>query len=82
MVQEKQIYLNMLLDMVKFAIEEQFSRVIFGRTALEIKSTIGAEPVEIYGLIKHNNFLINLFMKKIFPSLSPQTEWIQRKPFK
>lgn len=79
---EKQIYLNMLLDMVKFAIEEQFSRVIFGRTALEIKSTIGAEPVEIYGLIKHNNFLINLFMKKIFPSLSPQTEWIQRKPFK
>lgn len=79
---EKQIYLNMLLDMVNFAIEEQFSRVIFGRTALEIKSTIGAEPVEIYGLIKHNNFLINPFMEKIFPSLSPQTEWIQRKPFK
>ncbi len=79
---EKQIYLNMLLDMVKFAIDCQFNRIIFGRTALEIKSTIGAEPTEIFGLIKHNNLLINPFMKNIFPSLSPKTEWIQRKPFK
>ncbi|KQS89276.1 hypothetical protein [Chryseobacterium sp. Leaf394] len=79
---EKQIYLNMLLDMVKFGIEEKFSRIIFGRTALEIKSTIGAEPYEIFGLIKHNNFLINPFMSRIFPSISPQTEWVQRKPFK
>ncbi|MBD8083973.1 8-amino-7-oxononanoate synthase [Chryseobacterium caseinilyticum] len=79
---EKQIYLNMLLDMVKFGIEEKFSRIIFGRTALEIKSTIGAEPYEIFGLIKHNNFLINPFMSRIFPSISPKTEWVQRKPFK
>lgn len=79
---EKQIYLNMLLDMVKFGIEERFSRIIFGRTALEIKSTIGAEPYEIFGLIKHNNFMINPFMSRIFPSISPTTEWIQRKPFK
>lgn len=79
---EKQLYLNMLLDMVDFSIHHQFKRIIFGRTALEIKSTIGAEPVEIFGLIKHKNFLANQFMKNIFPSLSPKTEWIQRKPFK
>ncbi|GAA5096745.1 hypothetical protein GCM10023210_30900 [Chryseobacterium ginsengisoli] len=79
---EKQIYLNMLLDMVEFGINHQFKRIIFGRTALEIKSTIGAEPTEIFGLIKHNNFMVNPFMKNIFPSLSPKTEWIQRKPFK
>lgn len=79
---EKQIYLNMLLDMVKFAIDHHFKRIIFGRTALEIKSTIGAEPAEIFGLIKHNNLMVNPFMKRIFPSLSPKTEWIQRKPFK
>ena len=72
----------MLLDMVDFSIHHQFKRIIFGRTALEIKSTIGAEPVEIFGLIKHKNFLANQFMKNIFPSLSPKTEWIQRKPFK
>jgi hypothetical protein len=79
---EKQIYLNMLLDMVEFGINQQFKRIIFGRTALEIKSTIGAEPTEIFGLIKHNNFIVNPFMKNIFPSLSPKTEWVQRKPFK
>ena len=79
---EKQIYLNMLLDMVEFGINEKYTRIIFGRTALEIKSTIGAEPFEIFGLIKHNNSLINPFMERIFPSLSPKTDWVQRKPFK
>lgn len=79
---EKQLYLNMLLDMVEFGIIKRFSRIIFGRTALEIKSTIGAEPTEIFGLIKHRNPLINYFMKNIFSSISPKTEWIQRKPFK
>jgi len=79
---EKQIYLNMLLDMAEFGITQKFHRIIFGRTALEIKSTIGAEPVEIFGLIKHNNLLINQFMKRIFTYINPTTEWIQRKPFK
>ena len=79
---EKQIYLNMLLNMVEFGINEKFNRIIFGRTALEIKSTIGAQPVEIFGLIKHNNLLINRFIEKIFKSLNPAVEWVQRKPFK
>lgn len=79
---ENQIYLNMLLDMAGFAIDHQFKRILFGRTALEIKSTIGAEPVEIFGLIRHTYSAINPFMKNIFPSLSPKTEWIQRHPFK
>ena len=79
---EKQIYLNMLFDMTEFGISNQSKRIVFGRTALEIKSTIGAEPVEIFGLIKHNNKAINPFMEKIFTSLNPKVEWIQRKPFK
>ncbi|MEI3790279.1 MULTISPECIES: 8-amino-7-oxononanoate synthase [unclassified Chryseobacterium] len=78
---ERQLYLNMLLDMVEFAISNKSKRIIFGRTALEIKSTIGAEPIEIFGLIKHNNSLVNLFMKRIFIGLNPKKEWIQRKPF-
>lgn len=79
---EKQIYLNMLFDMTEFGISKQFKRIVFGRTALEIKSTIGAEPVEIFGLIKHNNKAINPFMEKIFTSLNPKVEWIHRRPFK
>lgn len=79
---DRQIYLNMLLDMVECGIMYQFKTIVFGRTALEIKSTIGAEPTEIFGLIKHNNFIINPFMKILFPFISPKTKWIQRKPFK
>ncbi|MCS3530458.1 8-amino-7-oxononanoate synthase [Chryseobacterium sp. JUb7] len=79
---EKQLYLNMLLDMVEFAVTNQFKRVIFGRTALEIKSTVGAEPFEIFGLIRHNSFIINPFMSSVFPSISPKIDWVQRKPFK
>jgi len=79
---EKKLYLNMLLDMVEFAITEKFSTIIFGRTALEIKSTIGAEPEEIFGLIKHENLVINYFMNRIFPAIEPKTERLQRKPFK
>ncbi|WP_066437049.1 hypothetical protein [Chryseobacterium sp. CCH4-E10] len=79
---EKQIYLNMLLDMVGYGILYQFKTIVFGRTALEIKSTIGAEPTEIFGLIKHTNFMINTFMNILFPFISPKTDWIQRRPFK
>jgi len=79
---QKQIYLNMLLDMVEFGINGRFRRIIFGRTALEIKSTIGAEPVKIFGLIKHKNKFINHFIEKIFTSINPEIKWIQRKPFK
>lgn len=79
---EKQLYLNMLLDMVAFGINHQMKRIIFGRTALEIKSTIGATPVEIFGLIKHNLPIINQFMPLFFPQLDPKIKWEQRQPFK
>ncbi|MEC5157128.1 8-amino-7-oxononanoate synthase [Chryseobacterium sp. MP_3.2] len=77
---EMQLYLNMLLDMINFGIEQKFSTLIFGRTALEIKSTIGAVPEEIFGLIKHNNKIINSLVPKLFPYLEPKSEWIQRNP--
>lgn len=78
----KQLYLNMLLDMVGFGIDNKLKKIVFGRTALEIKSTIGAEPTEIFGLVKHRNILINKRMAKIFPRIEPKVKWVQRKPFK
>ena len=46
---EKMLYLNMLYDMIGYAIKEQFKTVIFARTALEIKSSVGATPLKMYG---------------------------------
>ena len=79
---EKMLYLNMLYNMTKFGIENQFRKIIFGRTALEIKSSIGAEPVVMSGFIYHNIKLIDRYFDKIFPRLEPTLTWQQRHPFK
>ena len=79
---EKMLYLNMLYNMTEFGIENQFKKIIFGRTALEIKSSIGAKPVIMSGFIYHTNKWINRILPKIFPSLEPSLDWQQRHPFK
>ena len=78
----KQLYLNMLLDIVNFGISERKKNIIFGRTALEIKSTIGAKSQEIFGIVKHQNPLLNLILKKAISNLNPSKPWIARQPFK
>ena len=79
---ENMLYLNMLYNMTEYGIENGFKRIIFGRTALEIKSSIGAKPVKMSGFIFHNNKLINKFIGKIFKQLEPELNWQQRHPFK
>jgi hypothetical protein len=79
---ENMLYLNMLYNMTEFGIENNFKRIIFGRTALEIKSSIGAEPVKMSGFIYHTNYFINKFIGLIFKNLEPKLEWNQRHPFK
>ena len=79
---ENMLYLNMLYDMIAYSINKNFEEIIFARTALEIKSSVGAKPVKMYGLISHSNSLLNSFMPKIFKYLEPETIWQQRNPFK
>ena len=79
---ENMLYLNMLYNMTENGIENGFKRIIFGRTALEIKSSIGATPVQMSGFIYHNNKLINRFIGEIFRKLEPELHWQQRHPFK
>lgn len=79
---ENMLYLNMLYNMTEYGIQNGFKRIIFGRTALEIKSSIGATPIQMSGFIYHNNKLINRFIGKIFKNLEPELNWQQRHPFK
>ena len=79
---DKMLYLNMLYDMIGYSVNKKYKRIIFARTALEIKSSIGAEPVELIGYIKHNNPLINLFMPRLFGFFEPKLSWQERHPFK
>ena len=79
---EKMLYLNMLYDMTAYSVNKGFSRVVFARTALEIKSSVGAVPVPVWGFIKHSNPIANYFMSKLFKYFEPETAWQQRHPFK
>jgi len=79
---EKMLYLNMLYDMVAYAIKKQFRHIIFARSAMEIKSSVGARAEEVYGLIKHTNPLINVFMSRLFGYFDPQIAWKARSPYK
>lgn len=79
---EKMLYLNMLYDMIAYSIKKGFSEIIFARTALEIKSSVGAQPQEMFGFIEHQNKLLNKVTGKIFDYVEPKTVWQQRHPFK
>ena len=79
---EKMLYLNMLYDMIAYSINKGFKEIVFARTALEIKSSVGARPIQMYGYIGHTNPLVNVFMPKIFRYLEPETPWQERNPFK
>jgi predicted N-acyltransferase len=79
---ENMLYLNMLYNMTEYGIEHGFKQIIFGRTALEIKSSVGAVPVKMSGFLYHNNSIINKYISKIFPRLEPEMVWQQRHPFK
>ncbi len=79
---EKMLYLNMLYDMIAYSIKKNYKEIIFARTALEIKSSVGAKPIEVFGFLEHNNRFINKNIDKIFKYLEPKTDWIERNPFK
>lgn len=79
---EKMLYLNMLYDMIAYSINKGFKEIVFARTALEIKSSVGAKPIEVYGFIKHESKLIDKCTQTIFNYLEPKTEWQERNPFK
>ena len=79
---EKMLYLNMLYDMIAYSINKGFKKITFARTALEIKSSIGAKPIKMYGFMEHRNAIINKYMYQIFPYLEPEVIWQERNPFK
>ena len=78
---ENMLYLNMLYNMTEFGIENKFKKIIFGRTALEIKSSIGAEPIIMSGFIYHSNSLVNKFLPRVFKKLEPDVALASKTSF-
>lgn len=77
-----QVYLNILYDLVNKGIDAKCTKIDFARTALEIKSSVGAEAQEMLCFFKHRNALSSKFLQLVFDSLNPKEEWKPRSPFK
>jgi hypothetical protein len=78
---QKQLYLNMLYDMLEFAIINKFTSVVYARTAMEIKSSVGAKSVPMLMYMKHTNSFANTLLKAIFNFMKPNQKWEERHPF-
>ena len=76
------LYQHMMYDMIKTGIEYRVEQLHFGRTAPEIKSTIGAVPSPMFGYVKHFNPIFNyLFVRNYTANLKPK-QYVFRNPFK
>lgn len=77
-----QLYLNMLYDLIHRGIEQGRTHIGFARTAMEIKSSVGAEPEDLYVLTRSYSPLFNGLVAPVIRFLIQDMEWEQRRPFK
>jgi predicted N-acyltransferase len=75
------LYQNMLYDFVEAAIEAKCRRIVMGRTALEMKSAIGAHAAPMACWMRHSNPVGNRLIAPLVAQLEP-SQWTQRSPFK
>ena len=76
------LYLNLLLNTVRLAIKRKKSTTVFSRTAMQIKSSIGAVPEELYLYLNVQNKMLNALVRLAFKYLKPPAAFEQRHPFK
>lgn len=75
------LYLNILYLYIQLALEHKAQKLSFGRTALEMKTTVGAVPVQYNAYLKLSNTLLNGMACHLLPEESSD-KWIPRNPFK
>ena len=75
------IYQRMLYDYIKIAINNKIEILNFGRTASEIKSSVGAVPQHLTVYIRHKKSIRNKFLKLFLLKIQP-SEFKQKFPFK
>lgn len=75
------IYPRILNDYVRLGIENKVSQINFGRTASEIKSTIGATPENLVCYTRHRRNFINKLLKPFISQVQIK-DFKQHEPFK
>jgi hypothetical protein len=75
------VYQRILYDFIAHAINTKLKSVRLGRTAEEIKSGVGATPIEMKFYAKHHNRFKNSILRPFLSLLRP-SEFNLRRPFK
>ncbi|MGZ3942855.1 MAG: hypothetical protein ACXVNR_10330 [Bacteroidia bacterium] len=78
---EHELYQNILYHYIEIALEKKQKHLDLGRTAAEIKSTVGAKSHDLVCYLKPQNTLSNIILKPFINFLEP-AEWVPRNPFK
>ncbi len=78
---EYAIYQRMLYDYIEIAIKKKLKTVNFGRTASEIKSSVGAVPQDLTMYLRHKKRITNKILKLFLQRIQP-TAFQQKFPFK
>jgi len=78
---EYMLYQNILYSYIKDAIYAGTERLYLGRTALEMKSTVGAKPHELNCYFRFSGRMLNAFLRPVIRKTGPGT-WVPRDPFR
>jgi hypothetical protein len=78
---EHELYQNILYHFIELAITHKKKHLNLGRTASEIKSTVGAKAHQLVCYIKPQNTVSKVVLNPFISFLQP-TEWVPRNPFK
>jgi hypothetical protein len=78
---EYAIYPRILNDYVRLGIETKSDQINLGRTASEIKSTLGAQPTALTCYCKHKRYLPNQILKPFIKNVKIKS-YRQHQPFK
>jgi hypothetical protein len=70
-----------LYDYIEIAIQKKIKTLNFGRTASEIKSSVGATPQDLTMYLRHKKSITNRILKLFLQRVQP-TPFQQKIPFK
>jgi hypothetical protein len=80
-IRSQSLYLNILYCYIEMAIRSGARELSFGRTALEMKTTVGAIPDMHEAWLKLSNRMLNSLACHLIPEKTGN-DWIPRNPFR
>ena len=78
---EYAVYQRILYDYIQIAISKKIKLINFGRTASEIKSSVGAIPQDLTIYLRHKKSIPNKFLRLLLTNFEA-TPFSQKTPFK